>query len=663
MPRSGILLFVLLAGTLTAERAAFADPAPFRFPDWVAAAIAAPAARAPDSLHAQVLWLEHVVEPGAGAGGRLRMRERGVMRVLDRTGGRAAQAAIPYDRASASVTAFVAWTQQPGGPVSAAEMREATDLTLADWGSLASDLRLRLLTATGETPPGTLFAWEWTVEEESFVADRLIVFGGPFPVAHQREEVIVPAGDSLHWRGHGSAAAPERSGTHWVWERRDIPALPREPLSAQRTPPENQVVWWQERVVPGVGQGLHFESWRELSAWMYGWTTPRAEVTEPVLARARAELGAAPAHDALARVRALARVAQDVRYASVEIGLAHGEGYRPHAATEVLAAGYGDCKDKAGLFCALARAAGFEAWLVTVNSTGRERVQPDWPTPQQFDHCIAAVRLPEAVPVPAALETQAHGTLVFFDPTDPATPFGWLPEEEQGSWGLIVHPDQGALLRLPVASRAHESGQWRMDAELDSTGALHGQLRAWLAGTLAARTRVGITRDRDAYGRRLAGALTDWLGPCDAQLLEVWDHPDSNRLGYGVRFRAGRFAHVLEPGRLGFRSAAFLQRDLWSFPDLPRTTPLALWPVAMRDSMVIALPDGWQVETLPASVSDENDFGGYHAGWAQSGRDLRFHHELWMRPVTLPAARYPELTRWWNAHLEALRQAVVLRRR
>ena len=60
--------------------------------------------------------------------------------------------------------------------------------------------------------------------------------------------------------------------------------------------------------------------------------------------------------DDMAKVKALYDyVSRNIRYVSLSFGLGR---IQPHAASEVLANGYGDCKDKNTLLAALLRVAG-----------------------------------------------------------------------------------------------------------------------------------------------------------------------------------------------------------------------------------------------------------------------------------------------------------------
>jgi len=71
-------------------------------------------------------------------------------------------------------------------------------------------------------------------------------------------------------------------------------------------------------------------------------------------------------------------VSEKIRYVALEFGIG---GYRAHAASVVLANGYGDCKDKSGLLEALLAAVGIKAYPVLVNAVSSE-IEPRCPCPR-----------------------------------------------------------------------------------------------------------------------------------------------------------------------------------------------------------------------------------------------------------------------------------------
>ena len=128
-----------------------------------------------------------------------------------------------------------------------------------------------------------------------------------------------------------------------------------------------------------------FQSWEELGAWYASLEKDRRQPNDAIKAKA-AELVQGKTDD-MAKVKALYEyVSRNIRYVSLSFGLGR---YQPHEASEVLVNGYGDCKDKNTLLAALLAAEGFQSTSVLIGS--QHELDPDIPSPSQFDHVITRV--------------------------------------------------------------------------------------------------------------------------------------------------------------------------------------------------------------------------------------------------------------------------------
>ena len=130
-----------------------------------------------------------------------------------------------------------------------------------------------------------------------------------------------------------------------------------------------------------------FHSWEEIGAWYSNLERERRAPTAEVRAQAD-EIVRGQTND-LDKIRALYEwVSRNIRYVSLSFGVGR---YQPHAAAEVLQNRYGDCKDKTTLLEAMFEAEGFHGLPVLINS--KAEIDPDVPTPLQFDHAITFISL------------------------------------------------------------------------------------------------------------------------------------------------------------------------------------------------------------------------------------------------------------------------------
>src|SRR6185295_326089 len=191
-----------------------------------------------------------------------------------------------------------------------------------------------------------------------------------------------------------------------------------------------------------------FANWPDVSKWLTEISDSQATLDDALAGKAKQIT--ANSKTELQKISAVGRYVQSVNYVSIQIGTGRGGGYRPHSATDVFAKSYGDCKDKANLMRAMLKAVGLKAYLVSIYSGDPTFVREEWPSPQQFNHCIIAVKVSDETQSPTIVTHPTLGRLLIFDPTDDNTPVGDLPGHEQGSFALIVAGEAGALLKMPV---------------------------------------------------------------------------------------------------------------------------------------------------------------------------------------------------------------------
>ncbi len=137
--------------------------------------------------------------------------------------------------------------------------------------------------------------------------------------------------------------------------------------------------------VPDI-QLTTFQSWEELGAWFAALQRTQMEPSPQLTAKVQELTKDLKTDDE--KMRAIYDfVAQDYRYVSLSFGVGR---YQPHAAQEVFANKYGDCKDKHTLFSTMMKIAGLKVQPVLISASPR-KLDPDMPSPSQFDHVISAI--------------------------------------------------------------------------------------------------------------------------------------------------------------------------------------------------------------------------------------------------------------------------------
>jgi hypothetical protein len=130
-----------------------------------------------------------------------------------------------------------------------------------------------------------------------------------------------------------------------------------------------------------------FGSWEEVGRWYAGLEKDR-RVPSPEIRAKQEELTKGLTTDS-DKIQALYDyVSKNFRYVSLSLGLSR---YQPHAAADVFHNQYGDCKDKHTLLESMLQASSYKASSVLINSS--RKLDPDVPSPAQFDHVITLLPL------------------------------------------------------------------------------------------------------------------------------------------------------------------------------------------------------------------------------------------------------------------------------
>jgi hypothetical protein len=644
-------LAALAAGLALAAGAALAaDDAP----PWVRAEAARPAPSYPVSVAHVALLQEETLT--VAPDGRRVMRERGVIRILQRSR-ESITAWRAYNTKTGRIRDFKAWLVTPGARDQTFKADQILDVALST-NFTYDEGRAKSLQCPATAAPGSVFAYEVVEEEKTVFTQYPYYFQGRMPVLVSRFVLTLPPG----WEqravvfNHAPIEPAVNAGVY-TWELRDLPWIEAEPhnpglgtmaprLGVTCIPPKDN------------SAGLRaLTDWRAVGEWLSTLQDPPSEPDDAI--RARAAALTAGAATPLDKIRAIAAFVQKVNYVSVQMDVTRGGGYTPHGAGQVLSRNYGDCKDKAALMKALLKAAGIDAHMVGVYSGDRMHVRPEWPSPLQFNHAIVAIRA-DGVDAPgAAADHPRLGHLLWFDPTDPYTPLGDLPREEQGSRMLLVAGDKSDLVTAPLAPISAQRIESEVQARLEPGGLLHASLRRDYRGAPATFMRADLRQNGpEEFRRSFEGAFAQRVGRIKLGALEPSDRAEGGfhvKLDYDVEQFGKPQANLMliTPGALapGLR---------YAFPARERKSPIRISASLRSDRVVIALPAGLKVDEAPEYAELRTPYGTYRSSYRIEAGKLTFEQTLETPDAIFPAAEYGKLRAFFDEVAGRQNSAVVL---
>ncbi len=646
------LVSVCLAACLQAAAAARGDEAPA----WLrqAASVAVPTYG--KDVHAVTLRDESrkTVEED----GRITTVTYYAVRILTREGRRHAEAREAYNNGSGKVKEMRAWLIRPSGEVRAYGKKETIDAALVD-NDVYNEVRQKIISAEEDADAGCVFGYEVVTEEREVHSQFVWYFQSDKPVIMSRLTVSLPQG----WRADAitfnhDKIEPVINGADYSWELRDLPPVEDEPASPASKLRASVAI----NIFPPQGKTTmlrSFASWKDVSRYNSELHDPQAGFNEPMAAKAR-EL-TANARTEFERLQAIARYAQAVNYISIQIDIGRGGGYRPHSAVDVFNKNYGDCKDKANLMRALLKSLGVESYPVLIYSGDPHRVEAEWPSPQQFNHCIIAIKVSDETQAPTIVKHPSLGRLLIFDPTDDDTPLGDMPDHEQGSYALIVAGDAGELMKMPVTPPEANRLERTVEAELGADGTLTARVSERSFGQAAVEERRLFKHaPGPQYLKQIERWITQTAPSANVLKSEPKDDARAGKFALDVEFKSPNYAQSMRGRLMVFKPAIVSRRSSVFLTEAKRKYPVALDSEAFDETVRIKLPEGFDVDETPDAVEVNQPFGKYAAKCEVKDGHLIFRRSMALKAGIIPVDQYASVRGFFARIREVEQTPVVL---
>jgi transglutaminase-like putative cysteine protease len=502
--------------------------------------------------------------------------------------------------------------------------------------------------------PGTLIDYSYTVEElkpfrtSDFFSAWRITTG--LPVRRSRLMLDTPVSIVPQVVARNLNFKPvtvEANGRRIVtWATQEVPKIEPELFAAD----SNDVMMTIQIGAPA--------RWQDIGSWYAGLARDRYALTPAVEQKLSAIVASARTlEDSLKAIHRY--VTADVRYVAISLGMG---GYQPRSATDVVATGYGDCKDKATLFITFLAKLGIEANPVLLSAGGN--VERGLPTIAQFNHAIAVVERP--------------GGRLFVDLTAAGVPWGALPGPDQGQFALVVHRDgRTEETTLPERDEAAEWNRLDLAGTLDTAGFVTSRAQTVLTGAAADMYHGIVSRsplDSTTRSRFLRALATRIYPEAEGDSLDFTDETENGgdfRLSFVARHgRAARLAGPVAILELPFLHSSTdlgaLITELKAHPrrftiDAAEVPP----PGNEENHLLLELPEGWQAE-LPKNVALAGPFGELSISYAQQGRMLEVRSRRVVGKGVLGPERIDDVVAWLEKVAADTREAgsiVLLRKR
>ena len=378
-----------------------------------------------------------------------------------------------------------------------------------------------------------------------------------------------------------------------------------------------------------------FADWAEVGQWYAGLEKDRRIPSPEVRAKA-AELTKGLTTD-LDKTEALYDfVAKNFRYVSLSLGVGR---YQPHAAGDVLHNQYGDCKDKHTLLESLLEAEGLHAYSVLINST--RKLDPDIPSPSQFDHVITLLPLPN--------EASAKNKEIWMDTTSEVAPFRLLAYSLRHKQALVIPPADLSsapaphLEETPSDTPMPDVELAQIDGKINEIGKLEAHVHYTFRGDEELVLRSVFRRVPESDWLRIVQNVNAGMGG-DITNLKVSD-PAATREPFTMSYDISR-VNFLDWSKK--KTEMFLPLSQFSLPDAdddgPDAEPLKLGPKAEYSYAIkLELPSTYTAH-IPIPFSLKRDYAQYDATYKLDGNIFTAGRKLTLLKMSFPLPELPTMT-------------------
>jgi tetratricopeptide (TPR) repeat protein len=365
-----------------------------------------------------------------------------------------------------------------------------------------------------------------------------------------------------------------------------------------------------------------FVSWEQIGRWYASLEKDRRAPSPEVRAKA-AELTKGLDTE-LDKVEALYDfVAKNFRYVSLSLGVGR---YQPHAAGDVLHNQYGDCKDKHTLLASLLEAEGLHASSVLINSS--RKLDPDVPSPAQFDHVITMLPMPNQE--------------VWMDTTSEVAPFRLLAFSLRKKLALVVPADGSTphLEETPADTPMPDRELSEVDGKINEIGKLEAHVHYTFRGDEELMLRSIFRRVPEAQWQHVVESVNAGAGG-DITHLKVSD-PAATREAFTLSYDIAR-PNFLDWSKK--KSDLLLPLCQFNLPEIAdpdddaAAETLKLGPKAEYIYKIkLELPAKYTAH-VPLPFSVKRDYGRYEATYKLEGTTFTAGRTLTMLEDELPATR------------------------
>lgn len=573
-------------------------------------------------------------------------KEREVYTILNSNGDNLGGYRLDYDKLSAISEVSGILYDSLGKVIRKVKRKDMQDRSYDDGYSLATDSRYLEHSFYYQVYP-------YTVEYQKEIDDEGILgFDNWFPLInsgistqHSKYTIIAPKDYNVRYLLRNGASPPviteEKDKKVYTWEVKNLVALHREPYGPR----------WRD-IVPYVmlapsdfeaeGYKGNMSTWTDFGKFIGQLRTGRDILPENIKQQVHALTDTMK--DPRNKVYALYHyLQQNTHYISIQFGIG---GLQPFSAEYVATKKYGDCKALSNYMVALLKEVGINGKYVAIRAEEDAPPMIDNFSCSQFNHVICCV--------PMGKDT------IWLECTNQTVSPGYMGTFTGGRQAMLVDEDGGHVVRTPTYT-ASDNTQCRVTrGQLSADGNLDADVT-----TVYQCVRQDLPHDMvDEMSGEQRTKYLNGLFYLPTYSVDKSHYEEKK----GPMPVVTEDLHVLAPNYAGVSG-----KRLFISPNVFDRSRMRLPADSVRkydfvsdeaytdiDSVVIAVPAGYQVEAMPKDVAINNHFGRFRASVKFENDKLVYYRFLQQSEDRYPPSDYAALVKFYEQLYQSDNERVVL---
>lgn len=334
----------------------------------------------------------------------------------------------------------------------------------------------------------------------------------------------------------------------------------------------------------------------------------------------------------------------NTRYVNIALGIG---GYQPFDASTVYKTNFGDCKALSNYMRAMLKAIGINS-NYTLISMDIKDLYKDYPNFNQLNHVILLVPL--------------QNDSIWLECTSALEPFGYVHRKIAGHDALIISEDGGELCRLPSYPIEGNKTITKLEYFLDEAGGINGSFT--IVDQMASSEGVNYILKRNQRDE-MVGYLNTNLKLSGVKFGEITsenkaDHNPQTKIQ--AEFTMANFAN--KTGTRFFLPACPLNKSNFDkFKAIKRELPMKLnYGYVELDSVVVNVPEGYVVESLPPKITNETLCGKLSVDVQLMDNKLLYIQKVTIFPGEYDVSKYKDVKSFFAQVMTATKKKIVIKK-